>query len=42
MDKVCPRCESIVEGVDCKGDGVCLTYICDECGYNFHDDKSDG
>ncbi len=39
MEKECPKCKSIVEGVDCKGDGVCLTYICDECGYNFHEDK---
>ncbi len=42
MDKVCPKCKSIVEAIDANGDGVYFTYICDECGYNFHDGKSDG
>jgi len=32
MEKECPNCGAIIEGVDAKGDGVSLTYICDECG----------
>lgn len=33
MEKECPKCGAIMEGVDCKGDGVNLTFICGECGY---------
>ena len=31
MEKTCNNCGAIIEGVDLKGDGVCLTWICEEC-----------
>lgn len=35
MEKTCPKCGSIVEGTDPKGDGIYIAYICDNCGYDF-------
>ena len=31
MEKTCDNCGAIIEGVDLKGDGVRLTWFCEEC-----------
>ena len=37
MERECPICCNMVQGEDAKGDGVHLTYICDECGVDLDD-----
>lgn len=37
MEKECPKCGNMVEGVDAKGDGVYFNWYCEECDFSIEE-----